>query len=522
MSLWKRLTHGFVLFTLLVNLTSPLTAMAAECKRTGSVCTQGAQTRNINGINVYKDCWAWQDTYQCTTTGGTSSCAPLSGTSGCGQNSSTCLETSLITGECIRYSKQYSCDKDIKLANGGNLPAGITEQAPTHEITSHFDESACEASKSQLSGCALQTTTCTAGFATKTINGVEVSFPCWENEEAYQCLSKQPNTTCDDTELNDKCTFKTSQCINWVNGECQTGENIYTCKTREGTSSASDSCKDKDFANVMAGMEGAREFAKYFDESSLEFFKGDDSRCTVKLGGALGGDCCKAKGDSHAWRDAAIQYAAEYALGELASGYTFTVLTTSASTTMAGLVGSTVTTASVSTYGVGTAVGANGSMALTFNPVLFAAAVAIYFIMQFLACDMEDKKTVLKKQAGLCVSVGSFCSNKIVGACIEKTQTYCCFVSKLARIINQQGKAQLGMDYGKDPEHPTCNGFKPEDLEKIDFGQMDLTEFANDIEFTLPDFSKLTNDAQNKADQQLNQLNQPSAPATQGTYYDTP
>lgn len=524
MPLWKRVVHFFVLAILLLNITAPIEAVAGDCVRTGSVCTQGPETRDFNGIKIYKDCWAWNDTYKCTATGGTKSCDPLVKTTGCGQTTSTCTQYSAVNpGLCIQYAKNYTCGTDVKKAYGGVLPSGITELPATHEISSTFDETVCNANASQFTGCSVTATTCTKGVATKVINGVTVSFPCWENEHAYQCLEKTTTSTCDTTELNSKCTLSKTNCLNTVNGVCQTGENIYKCMTRAGSSAPSDSCKDKDFGQVMSGIEGAREFSKYFDPNTLQFFKGDDSRCSVKLDGALGGDCCKTKTDHNAWRDAAINYAASYALKELASSYTYTVLTSAASSTIAGMAGGSAVAGSVGTYGVGASVSATGEVALTFNPVFFAAAVVMYFFMEWLGCDQEDRKTSLKIKAGLCHSVGSYCDSKVLGMCVEKKQSYCCFVSKLAKIINEQGKTQLALGYGT-PKVPVCNGFDSAQLGKIDFGKMDFTEFINDIKFTAPDVPGISNKAGSTATNQVNQLNLKSIinPQTQGTYYGTP
>ena len=219
----------------------------------------------------------------------------------------------------------------------------------------------------------------------------------------------------------------------------------------------------------------------------------------------MGGDCCKTKGDHNAWRDAAINTAASYALGQLASSYTFTVLTTGASSTVAAMVGGQAITASMSTFGVGASVSSTGSIALTFNPVFFAAAVIMYVVMEWLACEQEDKKTALRNKAGLCQHVGSYCSSKVLGACLEKKQAYCCYVSKLAKLINVQGREQIGRSMGS-AESPDCSGFTAQDLDKVDFSKMDLTEFLDEIKVTLPDPAAQSGNAEGSANQQLNNL----------------
>lgn len=37
------------------------TAKASSCTVTESLCTQGPETRLINNVLVYRDCWQWQE-----------------------------------------------------------------------------------------------------------------------------------------------------------------------------------------------------------------------------------------------------------------------------------------------------------------------------------------------------------------------------------------------------------------------------------------------------------------------------
>ncbi|HGT8524449.1 TPA: conjugal transfer protein TraN, partial [Neisseria gonorrhoeae] len=38
---------------------------SAACTRTSSVCVDGPSTKNINGVDVTKDCWEYKEEYQC-------------------------------------------------------------------------------------------------------------------------------------------------------------------------------------------------------------------------------------------------------------------------------------------------------------------------------------------------------------------------------------------------------------------------------------------------------------------------
>ena len=101
----------------------------------------------------------------------------------------------------------------------------------------------------------------------------------------------------------------------------------------------------------------------------------------------------------------------------------------------------------------------------------------------------------MKEGAGLCHRVGSWCSSclRVLGSCvscIEETTSKCCFNSKLARIINEQGRTQLGRGWG-DVRSPDCGGFTVAELQSLDFGAMDLTEFYASLVPSQPNLTDL-------------------------------
>ena len=81
--------------------------------------------------------------------------------------------------------------------------------------------------------------------------------------------------------------------------------------------------------------------------------------------------------------------------------------------------------------------------------------------------------------------------------CTETRESYCCFNSRLARHINEQGRGQLGKTWGL-PQAPDCSGFTLEQLQSLDFSRMNLAEFYAEIAPTLPSVSDMQNRAQQK------------------------
>jgi conjugal transfer mating pair stabilization protein TraN len=70
----------------------------------------------------------------------------------------------------------------------------------------------------------------------------------------------------------------------------------------------------------------------------------------------------------------------------------------------------------------------------------------------------------------------------------------------LARLINAQGRAQLGRGWGT-AEQPDCSGFSVAELQALDFARMDLSEFYAEIAPSLPNTQDAVNGIANKVPQ---------------------
>ena len=63
--------------------------------------------------------------------------------------------------------------------------------------------------------------------------------------------------------------------------------------------------------------------------------------------------------------------------------------------------------------------------------------------------------------------------------------------------MNQQGRAQLGRGYG-DARSPDCSGLTVDELQRLDFSRMDLSEFYAEIVAKVPDVPGLTSRIQSR------------------------
>ena len=95
-------------------------------------------------------------------------------------------------------------------------------------------------------------------------------------------------------------------------------------------------------------------------------------------------------------------------------------------------------------------------------------------------CSEEEKSLSDAKEKKLTIELGEYCAEKVLGVCIRKKKSYCQFDSKMTRIIQEQGKQQLGLGFGSKKD-PDCSGFTPEQLQQVDFSKIDMSDFYEDL-----------------------------------------
>lgn len=132
-----------------------------------------------------------------------------------------------------------------------------------------------------------------------------------------------------------------------------------------------------------------------------------------------------------------------------------------------------------------------------------------------LGCNSAEETLQAHRNAGQCVEVGTYCSREenlvFTSVCVERSTSFCCFSSKLTRIIQEQGRGQLGIGWGT-PQAPDCRGLTVEELQRIDFESIDFSEYYADITATPPDPDQLTTQTQSSGALIPNPENVPPPP----------
>lgn len=392
-----------------------------------------------------------------------------------------------------------------------NLPLSFVQPAMVqHETDIWVDKSAMLNAGGR---CTITTAdVCVDGPATKAIEGRPVTRACWSYERTLTCTSGAPVDECAAL-ASSGCTPASSTCkhMNVGSGLCEITQDTYTCPVTAQTTTTASNCpanvyclgancfntsytNDADFARSMSLMEAGREAGVYLDTSKMQVFKGEGNRCRHRLLK----NCCSS--------DSAGAGMTNQSLFGTGSSLVYDVLMNSQNREflyqgMQALLLGGGFSGSFTTYGItvavnGTALPASSavlysgeSLVVAFDPWSLVIAIVIYIIMSMSSCNEEEGKLAMKEGAGLCHTVGTWCSScfRLFGkcvSCLEHSTGKCCFNSKLARIVNEQGRVQVGKGWGSG-ESPDCSGFTIAQLQSLNFAAMDLTEFYASIVPTL-------------------------------------
>ena len=359
---------------------------------------------------------------------------------------------------------------------------------------------------------------CTDGPATKVIDGVSVYRDCWEYTSTMTCSSGAPVDQCAPL-VAAGCTPQSSACkqTNATTGVCEVVEDGYSCPVPAQSVTTASNCpsnvfclngncfdisapNDADFARSMSMLEAGREAGVYLDSDRMQVFKGEENRCRDRLLK----NCCYA--------DAAGAGMTNQSLFGSGSRLVYDVLMNSENREflyqgMSALLSGAGFSGSFTSYGVTVAVNgtalpagssvlyAGDSLVVAFDPWSLVIAVVIYIILSMMSCNEDEGKLAMKEGAKLCHTIGTWCSSciRILGACvscIEHTTSKCCFNSMLARIVNEQGRAQIGKGWGG-AQSADCSGFTVAQLQTLNFAAMDLSEFYASLVPMLPDVATL-------------------------------
>ena len=468
------------------------------CSKTGESVLQGPDTRNIDGLSVYRDSWELQDTYTCNSGSGVNTCNNVSGCTlsgqtcaqndpntgqcalyndtytcwssqpidgctgnenGCTQTGSTCAGTDQ-NGNCSVYTYNYSCPADdgsggcLGQTNTYSCSADVPSADPaqsvvTMETGTHWDQT-CQQSNDPT--CQSQGTTCNDANSTKTVNGIQVTASCWSQTTNYECEAKGPVQT--DCNPPAGCTWDHDQCLDDPppsDGSCTSMDHVYTCQEQTKKTVTQSSCTTQMcFSGQCFSISGAND--------SNDLGKAYSALAVGQQGGA--------------------DYANAVSNLKIMSG-------TSMRCRKAVLGFSNCCKDS----GWGESIG-------------------------LASCDDQEKQLIKQQETKACHYVGAYCSNhSFFGVCLQKSMRYCCFEGSLARIVNEAGRPQVNKGWGS-AKNADCSGFTIAQFQQLDLSNVDFSDFYSQAlsGLTEPSASSATSNIQST----LNTLYSGATPVNSG------
>jgi type-F conjugative transfer system mating-pair stabilization protein TraN len=122
-------------------------------------------------------------------------------------------------------------------------------------------------------------------------------------------------------------------------------------------------------------------------------------------------------------------------------------------------------------------------------------------------CTGEEKELAKSREQNLCHRIGSYCSKKVLGVCVTKKTSFCCFGTKFSRLLQEQGRTQLGLDWGT-AKCPNCRGLTVEELSKIDFSKLDMREVFDEMmrKYKQPDYQILQQKTSDKIQENIKNI----------------
>ena len=348
----------------------------------------------------------------------------------------TCRIVGSHAGPCLQGYQQgnrFICTEpglsiaeySCSAAVSGATPISVTSR---QVVTTVRNESQCAPLASD--------STCTPGAevcsdsdpVTRIVDGVTVTQPCWAWQRGYSCTVRTPGNDCGELEVNGACKFVREDCLT-DDTPCSTAERVYECPVPAGQNTGPQYVCDGDVYCIDGSCETISR------EANDEF------------------------------KDAVV---ALNAMDQARREFDPATMT---------LFKGTRETCSSKVFGILNCCHGKG----------FPLIPGIQLLVT-LGCSREEVLLHERDAQGLCAYVGTYCSSSFLGVCLTKRKVYCCFESKLSRILQEQGRAQLPKPWAK-PKTEQCLGFTLDEFARLDLSRMDFSEVY--AEFTdsarLPD-----------------------------------
>jgi len=280
-------------------------------------------------------------------------------------------------------------------------------------------------------GCVVVSEYCTVGAAERTIQGFMIERDCWEKQVVYSCPNARPGGACSVISNDPDCTQIGSECVSRdTDGVCQQEVNTFRCSSPKNGSGIS-------LENIIAAAPER--------DVRTPLQCGSNLYCPDGTCDDLSEDEASADfGKAASWMGLLTQ------MGEEKDPDAVTLFR------------------------------GDGKKCAKWPLSAKDCCSDDGWLLSVFGCSSEEKILAEKKAVKLTHYVGQYCSNDTWFGCITRKKSYCTFRSLFARVFQEQARAQLGISWGS-AESPICRSLSIEEIQRVDFAQIDLSEIYGDM-----------------------------------------
>ncbi len=280
-------------------------------------------------------------------------------------------------------------------------------------------------------GCVAVSNLCTIDAAERTIQGFKIERDCWEKQIVYSCPNARPGGACSSLANDPECTQIGAECTRrGPSGVCITEVNTFRCSSPKNGSGISlediiDAAPERDVRTPMQC--------------------GSNLYCPDGLCDDLGEDETSADfGKAASWIGLLTK------MGEEKDPDAVTLFR------------------------------GEGQKCAKWPLGAKNCCSDDGWLLDYFGCSSSEKALAERRSEKMTHYIGSYCSNDTWFGCITRKQGYCSFRSKFARVFQEQARAQLGIGWGS-PESPMCRSLSIEEIQRVDFSRVDLSEIYVDM-----------------------------------------
>jgi len=244
-----------------------------DCRQTGETCVAGPETRIIDGVPVFRECWDYEVNWECYT--GEQSAVCSSDMGGCEVTGESCVATDPVDGRCTEWVERLVCPQDAVVS--------------------------CNSSDEVTGECSTPYTT--------TCNETNEDGFCIDQATQQACVGGEPEV-CD---TDPACELVGTECISYTGDLCDAERQIYACEKQKSEcvkEETTTTCADGDivhgldnvtsppstnrFGEAYSSMAILDAIQRDMTEDSISIFKGQGTMCEDPiLSSWLTNDCCR-------------------------------------------------------------------------------------------------------------------------------------------------------------------------------------------------------------------------------------